>query len=192
MGFGLTLAIFTSMMLRALHSGSDISAFGMFHAISLGLAVIALYLLFRAKAGGTVQTQGEPVSVKMGRVHAYTLGLTSVVVVLYFAFTAPNVIARWAGVSKLSVFGTLVVALDNFWLVVDETENHLIETDIVVGTCFCSNGVVYHPASSSGISTDSGCWLSIASTRYFLLAIHSTLSDATSFACARSGFYFSS
>ena len=114
MGFGLTLAIFTSMMLRALHSGSDISAFGMFHAISLGLAVIALYLLFRAKVGGTVQTQEEPVSVKMGRVHAYTLGLTSVVVVLYFAFTAPNVIARWAGVSKLSVFGTLVVAWITF------------------------------------------------------------------------------
>ena len=109
-GFGLTLAIFTSMMFRSLHSGSDISAFGMFRSLTLGLAVAALYLIFRANADMTVHTQEKPASAKMGRVHAYTFGLVSAVIVLYFAFIAPNVIARWAGVSKLSVFGTLLVA----------------------------------------------------------------------------------
>jgi endonuclease/exonuclease/phosphatase family metal-dependent hydrolase len=113
-GFGLTLAIFASILFRALHSGSDISAFGMFRSITLGLAVIALYLIFFSKADTTIQTQEKVASTSMGRVHAYTLGLVSVVIVLFFAFTAPNVIARWAGVSKLSVFGTLLIA----WIVV--------------------------------------------------------------------------
>ena len=109
-GVGLTLAIFASMMFRALHSGSDISAFGMFRGVTLTLAGIALYLIFRIRSDGTVQTQDKPATAKMSRVHAYTLGLASTVMVLYFAFTAPNVIARWAGVSKLSVFSTLLFA----------------------------------------------------------------------------------
>ena len=113
-GFGLTLAIFASMMFRALHSGSDISAFGMFHSITLGLTVIALYLIFRTKADATIQTQDKPVSTSMSRIHAYTLGLASTVIVLYFAFTAPNVLARWVGVPKLSVFGCLLVAWITF------------------------------------------------------------------------------
>jgi len=113
-GLGLTLALFASMMFRTLHSGSDISAFGMFRGVTLILAGIALYLIFRAKFDTTVQTQDEPASTKMSRVHAYTLGLASVIIVLYFAFTAPNVIARWAGVSKLSVFGSLFVAWITF------------------------------------------------------------------------------
>ncbi len=109
-GFGLTLAIFTSILFRALHSGSDISAFGMFRSVTLAFAVIALILVFRVKADTTPHTQDEPASARMGRVHAYTLGLVSVIITLYFAFTAPNVIARWAGVPKLPVFGTLLFA----------------------------------------------------------------------------------
>jgi len=113
-GFGLTLAIFASMMFRALHSGSDISAFGMFHSITLGLSIIALYLIFRTKGDATIQTQDIPASTSMSRIHAYTLGLTSTVIVLYFAFTAPNVVARWVGVPKLSVISTLLVAWITF------------------------------------------------------------------------------
>lgn len=113
-GFGLTLAIFLSIIFRSLHSGSDISAFGMFRSITLGLAVTALYLIFFTKTDTTIQTQDKPASTSMGRVHAYTLGLASAIIVLYFAFTAPNVIARWAGVSKLSVFGTVLVAWITF------------------------------------------------------------------------------
>jgi endonuclease/exonuclease/phosphatase family metal-dependent hydrolase len=114
-GLGLSLAVFTSILFRALLSGSDISSNETFRTLTLGLAVIALYLLFRGKPADTaVQTQDKPASTSMGRVHAYTLGLASVVTMLFFAFTAPNVIARWAGVSKLSVFGTLLLA----WIVV--------------------------------------------------------------------------
>jgi len=113
-GLGLTLALFASMMFRALHSGSDISTFGMFRGVTWILAGIALYLIFRAKFYTTVHTQDEPAATKMIRVHVYTLGLASVIIVLYFAFTAPNVIARWAGVPKLSVFGSLFVAWITF------------------------------------------------------------------------------
>ena len=110
LGAGLALAVLTSIMLRALNSGSDLSAFGMFRLLTLGLAGLALYLLFSMKADATDQTQAEPASTKMGRVHAYTFGLVSVIIVLYFAFTAPNVVARWAGVSWLSVFAVLMIS----------------------------------------------------------------------------------
>ena len=103
-GAGLALAVLTSVMLRALNSGSDISAFGMFRLLTLGLAVVALYLVFRVKSESTDQTQDKSASTKMGRVHAYTLGLMSAIIVLYFAFTAPNVVTRSADVSWLSGF----------------------------------------------------------------------------------------
>jgi endonuclease/exonuclease/phosphatase family metal-dependent hydrolase len=114
MGAGLALAVLASGMLRALNSGSDLSAFGMFRLLTLGLAAVALYLIFSVKAEATDQTQEEPASTKMGRVHAYTIGLMSAIIVLYFAFTAPNVVARWAGVSWISVFRVLMIS----WLFV--------------------------------------------------------------------------
>lgn len=114
-GMGLSLAVFTSILFRALLSGSDISAYGMFRAVTLGLAGIALYLVLRGRPAVTaVQSQDKPASPSMRRVHAYVLGLASIVVMLYFAFIAPNVIARWGAVSRLSVFGTLLAA----WIVV--------------------------------------------------------------------------
>lgn len=114
-GLGLSLAVFASVLFRALLSGSDISSYGTFRTLTLGLAAIALYLLSRGRpADAAAQTQDKPASTSMGRIHAYTLGLASIVIMLYFAFTAPNVIARWAGVSKLSVFGALLPA----WIVI--------------------------------------------------------------------------
>lgn len=113
-GYGLTLAVIASILMRSLLSGSDLSAYGVFRVLTWGLAAIALYLIFLTKSvEGAYQTHDEPAQAKMGRVHAYTLGLASVVITLYFSFIAPNVIARWAGVSWLSVFSVLLLS----WIV---------------------------------------------------------------------------
>ncbi len=110
-GYGLTLAVIASVLLRSLLSGSDISAYGIFRLLTWGLVSIALFLIFRALPVDKVQqNNNESAPAKMGRVHASTLGLASVIITLYFAFTAPNVIARWAGVSKLSVFSVLLLS----------------------------------------------------------------------------------
>ncbi len=109
-GHGLTLAVIASVLLRSLLSGSDLSSYGMFRVLSWVLAVIALYFIFRAKPkDNSHMGNDKPAPGKIGRVYAYTLGLASVVLTLYFSITSPNVIARWAGVSWLSVFSVLLI-----------------------------------------------------------------------------------
>jgi endonuclease/exonuclease/phosphatase family metal-dependent hydrolase len=110
-GMGLILALFVAILTRALHSGSDLFAFGMFKLIAWGLTVVALVLLWRHPfAQEQVAQNGTP---RKGRVIAYVLGVASILVTFYFALTAPNVVARWAGVSHLSVYVVLMLV----WLI---------------------------------------------------------------------------
>jgi endonuclease/exonuclease/phosphatase family metal-dependent hydrolase len=112
-GYGLTLAVFASILSRALLSGSDLTAHGMFRLLTWGLAAAALYLLFRTQPAGAIPpnlTQDRPVPAKNYRVYAYALGIVSVIILLYFAFTAPNIIARWGDIPKISVFSLLMLA----------------------------------------------------------------------------------
>lgn len=123
-GYCLTLAVIASILMRSLLSGSDLSAYGVYRVLTWGLAAIALYLIFHAKLVEEAhQTHDDPTPVKMGRVHAYTLGLASVVIILYFSFIAPNVIARWAGVSWFSVFSVLLLSwiVFGWWWLKQET-----------------------------------------------------------------------
>jgi len=109
-GFGLTLAVIASVLLRSLLSGSDLSSYGIFRVLSWLLAVIALYFILRAKSMGKAHmVHDKPAPGNIGRVYAYTLGLASVALTLYFSINSPNVIARWAGVSWFSVFSVLLI-----------------------------------------------------------------------------------
>jgi endonuclease/exonuclease/phosphatase family metal-dependent hydrolase len=123
-GYGLTLAVIASVLMRSLLSGSDITAYGMFRVLTWGLAAIALYLILRTKPiDKALLAHDDPAPIKMGRVYAYVLGLASVVITLYFSFTAPNVIARWAGVSWFPVFTVLLLSwiLVGWWWLRQET-----------------------------------------------------------------------
>ncbi len=108
-GMGLTIAITSHVFLRALHSGSDLSAYGMFHLISLGLAAAALLILWPSPSPESSGTEVHPPASSL-RVIGNSLGLFGVVVVVYFAIEAPSVIARWAGISSLSVYLVLLVS----------------------------------------------------------------------------------
>ncbi len=110
MGLGLVL----SMLFRVLGSGYDISTHRGFQAIGWALAVVASILLFaaRAREHGPEDREnsvgsGRP---EAGRVVGLALGVTSVWILLYFCFTAPNVIARWTGASYVMVISLVVLA----------------------------------------------------------------------------------
>jgi endonuclease/exonuclease/phosphatase family metal-dependent hydrolase len=106
-GVGLTLALFVAILTRALHSGSDLFAYGMFKLVTWGLAVVALILLWRQPVTqDQTASNGTP---RKGRVIAYALGVASILVTLYFALTAPNVVARWAGVPQFSAYAVLML-----------------------------------------------------------------------------------
>jgi endonuclease/exonuclease/phosphatase family metal-dependent hydrolase len=109
LGFGLLGAIAISGLLRAWGSGSDLSSQGWTQIIGWLLAIIAAYLLWRAVRGrnltNNLDTEGGPTGFL--RLSGLCLGIMATLVLLYFAFTSPNVIARWTGAGYISILGLL-------------------------------------------------------------------------------------
>jgi len=107
-GAALVLGLFVFILVRGLNSGSDLSAYGMFRMVSLILALVGLYLLWKIPV--TPGNEPSVTKARKSRVYAYGLGMTSVIILLYFALTAPNVISRWVSVPYYPVFGLVLLA----------------------------------------------------------------------------------
>jgi endonuclease/exonuclease/phosphatase family metal-dependent hydrolase len=95
---GIALAALLSMLLRALFSGNDISGYGMFHGLSLLLAIPAFILLpgWARRMAAPAAAGVAPQSGSAWRSAGLCLGLSSAWVLLYFAFANPGVMARWS------------------------------------------------------------------------------------------------
>jgi len=121
LGLGLTVGLSLSILFRVLGSGSDISTYGWFQAIGWLLAIVAGMLLLRfrkpeqatAKTAKTAAKHDQP---STWRVVGLCLGLIGVLVLCYFAFASPNVIARWTGVSYLIIVSIVTLVLCLFAL----------------------------------------------------------------------------
>jgi endonuclease/exonuclease/phosphatase family metal-dependent hydrolase len=95
---GLALAVLLSTLLRTAYSGLDYSLIpaGGWSGIFLGLLLAAV--LIQLEPGST------PFPSKKGRsVTAPILGFFAVLTLIYFAFSAPTVIARWTGDNYLLI-----------------------------------------------------------------------------------------
>ncbi|HSJ54107.1 MAG TPA: endonuclease/exonuclease/phosphatase family protein [Anaerolineae bacterium] len=121
LGMGLTMGLLLSVLFRAFGSGSDVSTQGASQAIGWVLAIVAGALLARSRkregagarvAGGAAGHNPLPVWKTLG----LCLGLAGVLVLGYFAFTSPAVIARWTGVSYVPIVSTVVLVLCLFAL----------------------------------------------------------------------------
>jgi endonuclease/exonuclease/phosphatase family metal-dependent hydrolase len=118
LGTGLTVGLSTSILFRALGSGSDISTHGWFQAIGWVLAIVAGVLLLRIQRteqpiARTANVAAKQHHLPVWRTAGLCLGLASVFVLCYFAFTSPTVIARWTGVSYLPIVSIVTLVL---WL----------------------------------------------------------------------------
>ncbi|MFQ5401453.1 MAG: endonuclease/exonuclease/phosphatase family protein [Anaerolineae bacterium] len=114
-GAGLLLALSLSILLRALHSGSDLSMIGRFQWIAWVMALLtggAWLQMSEEESPETPTSAGVPA--RRGRVTGFSLGLMGTLTLLYFAFTSPHVIARWTGVAYLPVLAVTVFALALF------------------------------------------------------------------------------
>ena len=120
MAAGLLLAVALSVLLRTLGATMDLSNEGWFRLIALLLAAataVPLPGVFRAKAAGAKIEESDEKAVGRGKSLVLGLGIISVFLLLYFAFTGPAVIARWTGESYWLVLILAVVALALFaWL----------------------------------------------------------------------------
>jgi endonuclease/exonuclease/phosphatase family metal-dependent hydrolase len=101
MAIGLALAILVSVLLRSVYSGNDASDYGALRLIPwlLGLSGAAVLPAFSASLDVVEDQEASQVQASSWRVSLQALGITSVLILLYFAFSAPTVIARWTGFS---------------------------------------------------------------------------------------------
>jgi endonuclease/exonuclease/phosphatase family metal-dependent hydrolase len=106
------------MLLRALNSTVDLSSAGAGQIIAWMLVLIAAWLML-AKFSVVTRTDQSASTESKGRIIAYSFGFVSGLLLLYFAFTAPQVIARWTEVDTLPILAVLVVALCLYVVVVN-------------------------------------------------------------------------
>ncbi len=123
LGFGVLLSI----LLRSLQAGSLLFVEGWSIILAAALAGICLVLFLGRLFAGTSGElrpevpQADPGAARMGGAKTFGLsvGLCAVLIMLYFGFTSPTVIARWGEVSDTAVVAVQAGALALFlgsWL----------------------------------------------------------------------------
>ncbi len=136
LGAALAVSVLLHILFRALYSGSDLTNFGLFRLINLVLILAAgLFLWFGWHSAHWIPVEKKPGSHSSKakllpggglRVFFLTIGLFSVWLLVYFAFSSPNVFSGWAGVDFLSVLAVLLAAFTIFLFVYFRT--HSLET----------------------------------------------------------------
>lgn len=112
---GLMVAVSLSALFRGVNSGIDISTVGMFQIIGWFLALVAAWLLMKqpgdtAAANREADHRSNQSKPAKGGLTSLSLGITAIFIFVFFAFGAPNVIARWAGLDLLWVEITFMAA----------------------------------------------------------------------------------
>lgn len=121
LGLGLTCSLSLSILLRVLGSGSDLSTAGMFQSLAWLLGLIAgvqILSFLRSTPATALGCQGQDTRgderPSRWRIIGLGLGVISVLILLYFSFISPNVIARWTGANYLFTISITVLALGVF------------------------------------------------------------------------------
>ena len=122
MSIGLALAVLFSILLRSVYSGNDASDYGAWRAIPWLLALAGAVTLPAYTAGldDTEDQKPSRIHHTPWRVSLQVLGITSLFVYVYFAFSAPTVMARWTNFSYPSIALLLPGAICLFlmaWLI---------------------------------------------------------------------------
>jgi len=104
---GLVIALSLSIFFRTANSSLDVSKSGIFQVISWLLGILAGILLWRMDLLSTRDVSSNRAA-SGGRITGLSIGLASVILLIYFAFASPAVIARWTGFSYPVIIITLV------------------------------------------------------------------------------------
>ncbi len=113
MGAGLAIGLALSILFRTMGSGLDISTIRWYQVIGWILAVLVSFLsiLLIGKVKLSEDETQARQTTGFGKVLGLSLGLVATLTILYFAFTAPNVISRWARDDYLLIVAVSVLAL---------------------------------------------------------------------------------
>lgn len=111
-GLGVSAGLALSICFRAWNSGVDPALLLAYRVIEIALAIIAGWLFWRhVHQPDRPTTSIETLRSGFFTIAGLVLGLIAALTLLYFAFTSPNVIARWTDGNYLLIFGIVVFAL---------------------------------------------------------------------------------
>jgi endonuclease/exonuclease/phosphatase family metal-dependent hydrolase len=107
----LALAVAAYIALRALGSGVDVSMSGAMSFILWPLTALALW---RWPRGSGLPSEGKTTASGL-LVTSLCLGIVAALTLIYFAFSAPNVLSNWTRESNITVSGLVLGALVTWW-----------------------------------------------------------------------------
>lgn len=122
LGAGLAGGLALFILFRAWNSGLYPYAESWFRVLAALLALIGMVALLRSPNTDSApegRAEGDPpVRAGFWSTAALSLGLSACLAMLYFAFSSPNVIARWSGANYIILLGLAVTSLAVFaaWL----------------------------------------------------------------------------
>lgn len=123
LSLGLLISLAFSIFFRVLGDGLDASLSAPWQIIAWAQAAVAVFLIPRAAARwaeGKENQRPEPDTrselASFWRLALYCVGVMSILGSLYFAFMAPNVVARWTATSFQGVVILLILAISLFAL----------------------------------------------------------------------------
>ncbi|MBC8506197.1 MAG: endonuclease/exonuclease/phosphatase family protein [Anaerolineales bacterium] len=110
-GSGLALGVSLSILFRTLNSGFDISLDGLLEGVGWILTMIAAVLMVKIFAGSNDEGCEDIQPSGFRKVWVGSIGLVAVLILFYYALTAPNVIARWTGANYLMIVALMAAVL---------------------------------------------------------------------------------
>ncbi len=122
-GLGLAIAVLLSIFFRVLGSSVDISIFSWFQSIGWILAIIEAILIYNiinreefkvASSSNSSKEYSKPVSTL--KVLGLCIGIIGIIVLIYFVFSSPTVISRWAEGNYFSIIYLLAIEISIFIL----------------------------------------------------------------------------
>jgi endonuclease/exonuclease/phosphatase family metal-dependent hydrolase len=162
MGSGLMIGLALSILLRSLGAGSDLSLLQPWLSWLLALGLLAM-IARQARAGVPAQVRTEKPSTTFGATATLAVGVLGTLMVLYFAFVSPTVLARWTGIDYRLVMILLSAALSLYLLVTTGIRPIRLSRPLVLvwnalfllaGTAAILSNQVSFPQSSSGFPVD--------------------------------------
>ncbi len=116
MGLSLVLAVTISILFRTFGSSLDISSSGEYQVFGWILALIALLMLigFLLKNQFPNEVSYPKTSVFHGKTFLVSLGLTSILILIYFSLVSPTVISRWTEGDYRIITSLLTLTLGGF------------------------------------------------------------------------------
>jgi endonuclease/exonuclease/phosphatase family metal-dependent hydrolase len=122
---GLAIGLSLAILLRALGAGLDITVDGSWRWLGWALALIAGVLLPIALPAGRPEPERGCPPLSAGKVIGFSIGFISVFINLFFAFTNPGILARWAEANYIAVFAGVFLALFVFALLFTNSRRFL-------------------------------------------------------------------